>query len=75
MALVEVEQNLSIIVHCPNCSYSYEVKDSEGTTSDYPKLCRRCASPMDYQEAFEFSEAQAAEQAKGQGFAQISKKK
>jgi hypothetical protein len=75
MDLLEVEQNLSVVVHCPNCSNSYEVQDSEGNRSDYPKLCKRCACPMDYKEAFKFAEAQAIEQAKGNGFTQAALRK
>jgi len=74
MDLVEEEQNLSIIVHCPNCSNSYEVQDSDGVRHDYPNLCKRCASPMNYKEAHKFGEAQAAEQARGSGFAQAALK-
>jgi len=68
MALIEVEQNLSMVVHCPNCSKPYEVLDQDGERADYPPLCKRCASPMDYKEAHKFGEAQAAEQAKTNGF-------
>jgi transposase-like protein len=75
MDLLEVEQNLSMVVHCPNCSNSYEVQDAEGNRNDYPQLCKRCASPMNYKDALKFSEAQAVEQAKNNGFSQTASRK
>ena len=63
MALLEVENNLSMVVYCPHCSKPYEVVDAEGERMDYPPLCKRCGSPMDYEEAHQFGEAQAEEYA------------
>jgi len=62
--LMEIEQNLSVIVQCPNCTMGYEVQDGDGNRQDYPKLCKRCGCPMNYEEAQGFADAQAEEQSK-----------
>ena len=59
MGLIETEQNLSIVVHCPYCSRTYEVKDADGVEQDIPALCKKCGCPMDDDELDKFADAEA----------------
>jgi len=59
MTLQEVEQNLSMVVHCPYCSKPYEVQDADGERADYPPLCKRCGGPMNYEDLDAFANSEA----------------
>ena len=58
-ALRVKEQNGVQNACCPNCSKMYRLFDEKGQENELPTKCKRCGSPMDFEKAKAFSEAQA----------------
>ena len=61
-ALRVKEQNGVQNACCPNCSKMYRLTDEKGQENELPTKCKRCGSPMDFEKAQAFSEAQAVKE-------------